>query len=337
MWKAIDKKDHSIIALKKVFDAFQNRTDAQRTYREVMLLEELSGHENIVQLLNVIKAENDKDLYLVFEFMETDLHAVIRAGLLHDIHKRYVIYQLLKAIKYMHTGQVIHRDLKPSNILLNSECQVKVADLGLARSVKNIMKEDEPILTDYIATRWYRAPEILLGSSKYTKAVDMWAVGCILGELLIGKPLFTGASTYNQLERIFELTGAPTADDIKSFQSLLVVSMLEAMPPPKTKSLTSVFSIASPDALNMLKGLLILNPTKRLTVEECLEHPYVSQFHKPSEEHSREIDIDVELNEDIKFTPQKYREALYSHIRKKKKELREKRAIEMMEKFKSKK
>ena len=97
------------------------------------------------------------------------------------------MYQILKALKYMHSGDLIHRDLKPSNILLNSECHVKIADFGLARSVATKEEDAPPVLTEYVATRWYRAPEILLGSTKYTKSVDMWSVGCILGELIIGK------------------------------------------------------------------------------------------------------------------------------------------------------
>lgn len=135
---------------------------------------------------------------MVFDFMETDLHAVIRAGILEEIHKKYIIYQILKAIKYIHSGDLIHRDLKPSNILLNSECLVKLADFGLARSVA-IDENDgcDPILTEYVATRWYRAPEILLGSTKYTKAVDMWSIGCIIGEMVVGKAIFPGTSTLN--------------------------------------------------------------------------------------------------------------------------------------------
>ncbi|KAK9837179.1 hypothetical protein WJX84_009788 [Apatococcus fuscideae] len=211
VWKAIEKKSGKTTALKKIFDAFQNATDAQRTFREIMFLQELDNHDNIIKLLNVMKAENDRDIYLVFDYMETDLHAVIRANILEEIHKQYVMYQLFKALKYMHTAQLLHRDIKPSNVLLNSECLVKLADFGLARSIAQLHTADgtNPVLTDYVATRWYRAPEILLGSSKYTYGVDMWSSGCILGELLSGKPIFPGNSTINQLDRIVTVTGKP--------------------------------------------------------------------------------------------------------------------------------
>lgn len=126
VWKAVDKRTRETVALKKIFDAFQNATDAQRTFREIMFLQEMNNHENIVRLLNVLKADNDVDIYLAFEYMETDLHAVIRAGILEGIHKQYIIYQLLRSLLFMHSGQLLHRDMKPSNVLLNSECQVKV-------------------------------------------------------------------------------------------------------------------------------------------------------------------------------------------------------------------
>ena len=134
----------------------------------------------------------------------------------------------------MHTGNVIHRDIKPSNILLNSECLVKLADFGLARSIDSDNNSNN-ILTEYIATRWYRAPEILLGSTRYSKAVDMWSVGCILGELLGGKPMFPGTSTLNQLDRICELTGMPTQEDIDAANSPFAQTMSESIPVSQKK------------------------------------------------------------------------------------------------------
>lgn len=112
-------------------------------------------------------------------------------------------------MKYVHSAELIHRDLKPSNILLDADCNVKVADFGLARSLTENNDEDPTVLTEYVATRWYRAPEILLGSTRYSKAVDMWSVGCILGEMINGKAIFPGTSTLNQIERVIEVIGKP--------------------------------------------------------------------------------------------------------------------------------
>ena len=194
VWRAQDKKTKDVVALKKIFDAFQNSTDAQRTFREIEFLKQMNGHEHIITLTNVLKADNDRDIYLVFEYMETDLHAAIRANILQDIHKQYILWQTLKALKYMHSASLLHRDMKPSNLLLNSDCLMKVADFGLARSMRHddedpsatADKPDPVILTDYVATRWYRAPEILLGATDYSYGVDMWSVGCILGEMTHG-------------------------------------------------------------------------------------------------------------------------------------------------------
>eukprot|EP01094_Clydonella_sp_ATCC50884_P029162 TRINITY_DN903_c0_g1_i1.p1 TRINITY_DN903_c0_g1~~TRINITY_DN903_c0_g1_i1.p1 ORF type:complete len:440 (-),score=246.43 TRINITY_DN903_c0_g1_i1:1626-2945(-) len=322
VWKAVDKKTHETVALKKIFDAFQNATDAQRTFREIMFLQELRDHENIIRLTNVLKADNDRDIYLVFEYMETDLHAVIRANILEDIHKQYIIYQLCKALKYMHTGNVLHRDMKPSNLLLNSECFLKVADFGLARSIAALENEtvDNPVLTDYVATRWYRAPEILLGSTKYTKGVDMWSVGCILGELLGGKPMFPGTSTMNQLDRIIEITGRPTPEDIEAINSLFAATMLESLPPSQPRSLQEMYPHASEEALDLLRQCLAFNPNHRITAEESLEHPYVAQFHNPEEEIACEKEIKIVIDDDTKYSINDYRETLYDQVIQKKKE-----------------
>uniref|UniRef100_A0A7S0S0X2 Mitogen-activated protein kinase n=1 Tax=Chlamydomonas leiostraca TaxID=1034604 RepID=A0A7S0S0X2_9CHLO len=323
VWKAIDRKTRETVALKKIFDAFQNATDAQRTFREVMFLQDLNQHDNIIKLLNVLKAENDRDLYLIFEYMETDLHAVIRANILEEVHKQYIMYQLFKALRYMHSGELLHRDIKPSNLLLNSDCQVKLADFGLARSVSQLNAHDghNPILTDYVATRWYRAPEILLGSTKYTYGVDMWSSGCILGELLLGKPIFPGTSTMNQLDRIMEVTGRPSQEDIESIDSPFAPTMMESCTVTLPKRLGDMFPGASPEALDLLKKLLVFNPSKRLSVEAALRHPYVAQFHAASDEPVCPKVIVLPISDNTKYTVQEYRDRLYAEILKKKREM----------------
>lgn len=326
VWKAVDKRTRQVVALKKCFDAFRNATDAQRTFREVMYLQELAGHENIIRLLNIIRAENDRDIYLVFEYMETDLHAVIRAGILEEVHKQYVIYQLLKSLYFMHTAEIIHRDVKPSNMLLNSDCHVKVCDFGLCRSVSEMASASAPVLTDYVATRWYRAPEILVGSTKYTKAVDMWAVGCILGEMIVGKPIFPGNSTMNQLERVLELTGRPTPEDLASIKSPFAATMIDSTASVRHKPLTEFFPGASPEALDLIRRTMAFNPERRLTAYEALRHPYVAAFHNEADEPPCPYVLKIQVDDNTKYSAADYRDRLYREIARRKAEVREPRA-----------
>ncbi|CAH1772299.1 unnamed protein product [Owenia fusiformis] len=335
VWKALDKRTGEVVALKKIFDAFRNQTDAQRTFREIMFLQEFGDHNNIVKLHNVMRAENDKDIYLVFEFMDTDLHNVIKRGnILKDVHKRYILYQLCKATKYLHSGNVIHRDQKPSNILLDGECFVKLCDFGLARSLSQLDMEEggDPNLTEYVATRWYRAPEILLASHKYTKGVDMWSVGCILGELLLGKPLFPGTSTLNQIERIMSTVPRPTKEDIESINSTYGASVLDKATRCPRKNLEEMIPDAPDDAIDMLKKLLHFNPGKRMTADEALRHPYLSRFHNPAEELGIGRDVKPPLSDDIQLSVNEYREKLYEMIMEKKLERRRKRKEDRLQK-----
>ncbi|ESN97425.1 hypothetical protein HELRODRAFT_85482, partial [Helobdella robusta] len=336
VWKAVDKKTSEVVALKKIFDAFRNATDAQRTFREIMFLQAFSDHRNIIRLRNVIKAENDKDIYLVFEFMDTDLHNVIKKGnILSDVHKQFIMYQLLAATKYLHSGNVIHRDYKPSNVLLDGQCIVKVCDFGLARSLSQITVDEQgdPNLTEYVATRWYRAPEILLACHTYTKGVDMWSLGCILGEMLTGKPLFPGSSTLNQIEKIIASVDPPTKQDVDAMQSVYGPSLLEKASKRIRQPLNDFFSMpASPSsapanillksAVDLLNKLLQFNPNKRLTADNALHHKYVQRFHNPAEETVIGRDILNPVPDDVQLTVDEYRTRLYEIVARSKSERR---------------
>ena len=314
-----------MVAVKKCFDAFQNSTDAQRTFREIMYLQALSGHENIIQILNVLKAENDKDIYIVTDFMESDLHAVVKAGILQDIHKQYIIYQILRALKFMHSGDLIHRDIKPSNILLNSDCAIKMCDFGLARSVNCKSPASGVVMTDYVATRWYRAPEILLGSPHYTKGVDVWAVGCILGELILGKPVFAGNSTLDQIERIIQATGKPSSSEVSSIKSVFAGTMLESITCPVYKRnnlLQEMFPRASRDMIDFLSRCLQFSPEKRWSVNDLLKHPLMAPFHDESTEPvCSKPPIEIPLDDNVKLTASDYRTRLYDGVIRRKKEI----------------
>ncbi|XP_034867981.1 mitogen-activated protein kinase 15 [Mirounga leonina] len=317
VWKAVDRRTGEVVAIKKIFDAFRDKIDAQRTFREIMLLQELGDHPNIIRLLDVIRAENDRDIYLVFESMDTDLNAVICKGrLLKDIHKRYIIYQLLRATKFIHSGRVIHRDQKPSNILLDSSCLVKLCDFGLARSLSGLPEGSEgQALTDYVATRWYRAPEVLLSSSWYTPGVDMWSLGCILGEMLRGRPLFPGTSTLHQLELILETIPPPSKEDLLALGSSYSASILPCLGSRPRQTLDTLLPPDTPpEALDLLRGLLVFAPEKRLSAAQALQHPYVQRFHCPAREWTLDSAVHLPVLEGVQLSAPEYRSRVYQMI-----------------------
>ncbi|VDN09323.1 unnamed protein product [Dibothriocephalus latus] len=196
---AFDHQRNEMVAIKKIMP-FEHQTYCQRTYREIRILRQLD-HENIIPLYDAFtseKFEDMKEVYIVEKFMETDLYKLLKVQKLSADHICYFLYQILRGLKNrMFTfaikvlTNVLHRDLKPSNILLNRMCDLRICDFGLAR-IADPECDQAGLLTEYVATRWYRAPEIMLTSKIYTKAIDLWSVGCILAEMYSNRVLFPG-------------------------------------------------------------------------------------------------------------------------------------------------
>lgn len=208
-----DAKNTKNVAIKMVPKAFNDEIDAKRILREIKLLKHFQ-HENIVGIVDMMPPtarylEDFHDIYMVTDLMETDLHRIIYSKQKLSIdHAQYFIYQLLRGLKYIHSADVIHRDLKPSNLLVNSNCDLKICDFGLARGIGEKQTEGQGgtmLLTEYVVTRWYRAPEIMLACHEYSKPVDMWSVGCIFAELIQRKPYFPGEDYIDQV-RYFHLS-----------------------------------------------------------------------------------------------------------------------------------
>jgi mitogen-activated protein kinase 1/3 len=287
---ALDLKTQHLVAIKKIENVFGHRSLAKRTLRELKLCRSFT-HENILGLERVMRphSANFSNIYLVSELMETDLACVIRSPQeLTDEHCQFFIYQVLRGLKYIHSANVIHRDLKPRNLLVNSNCDLKICDFGLAR-VDDPDNNDRAMMSSYIATRWYRAPEVILGRKKYTKAVDMWSVGCILAELIGRKPIFPGRDSFHQITLIVSILGTPqpsasqmTGDRKKS--SGPNDDYVSNLPKKPKVPFRTLYSRASPLACDLLDKLLVFEPEKRLTVEEALRHPYLEELHCEEDE-----------------------------------------------------
>jgi len=279
------------VAIKKIAP-FDHSMFCLRTLRELKLLKFLSEagvSENIISILDIIKPpslEAFKEVYLIQELMETDMHRVIRTQDLSDDHAQYFIYQTLRALKALHSADVIHRDLKPSNLLLNANCDLKVCDFGLARSVKTAEPSgtETGFMTEYVATRWYRAPEIMLTFKQYTKAIDVWSVGCILAEMLSGKPLFPGRDYHHQLTLILDVLGTPTLDEFYAITTRRSRDYIRALPFRKRRPFAQLFPNASALAVDFLTKTLTFDPKKRISVEMALCHPYLEAYHDPDDE-----------------------------------------------------
>lgn len=272
------------VAVKKVF------IDKRFKNRELQILRSLS-HPNIVKLHHYFLTTEDKQesdgtvvsedyLHLVMEYLPASLYRVIRRYLksgkvAHPLIVKLYIYQLLRSLAYFHVAKYCHRDIKPQNLLVDDKRHIlKLCDFGSAK----ILHENEESVS-YICSRYYRAPELIFGSTKYTISVDVWSAGCVAAELILSKPLFLGSNATEQLIEIVKVLGSPTEDDITSMNPNYPDFYL-----PKLKKfpLESIFrKRTTPDAIDLISRMLVYNPKTRITAVEALAHPYFDELRDP--------------------------------------------------------
>lgn len=278
------------VAVKKIEGVCEHITITKRTLRELRILRHLQ-HENLMQVKNIFftgsKGEFE-EIYVVSELMETDLASTLRSSQpLSDDHCQFFLYQILRGMKYVHAAQVIHRDLKPRNLLVNSNCDLKICDFGLAR-VRFNDKEWVCPMTEYVCTRWYRAPEVLCSWTDYSGAIDIWSIGCILAEMHMRKPLYPGQNTQHQLDLIIGLLGSPDSQELTKIPNEKCQLFIKSLPTTPGRPFEEVFDEMSFEARDLLSMTLRWDPEARATVDEAIQHPYLESLHCPEDEPIRE-------------------------------------------------
>nr|XP_056723453.1 mitogen-activated protein kinase 13 isoform X1 [Euleptes europaea] len=305
---AIDKKTGEKVAIKKLCRPFQSEIFAKRAYRELTLLKHMQ-HENVIGLLDVFTSATSfdgfQDFYLVMPYMQTDLQKIM-GHQFSDEKIQYLVYQMLKGLKYIHSAGIIHRDLKPGNLAVNEDCELKILDFGLARHADSEM-------TGYVVTRWYRAPEVILNWMHYNQNVDVWSVGCIMAEMLTGKTLFKGKDYLDQLTQILKVTGIPSEELVQKLEDKAAKSYIQTLPKIPKMDLSLLFPKANPLAVDLLDKMLQLDVEKRLTATQALAHPYFERFRDIEEETEAQHSYDDSL-EGEKLTINEWRRHTFSEI-----------------------
>lgn len=291
VFKAKDTRTNELVAIKRVHEDILRGTNpltVRRIWQEILVNSHLH-HPNIIYLREILppQSSNFNTLYMVFDFMEIDLSRVLknRDEDFSDDHIKWIICQVFRALDYVHNCGIVHRDVTPSNVLLSQECDVKLCDFGLARDNHGCE------MTEYVVMRWYRAPELVMEDSDYSAAVDVWACGCIMGQMFYqNKELFCGESKVKQLDAIIKVIGTPSDEDLNAVgchnaRSYVRTRLRDRAP----LDFNTMFSKPeggplSPEALDLLKRMLVFNPKKRITVPEALAHPYLADTNQWFEE-----------------------------------------------------
>ena len=300
---AYDNKTNKNIAIKKL-KSISDAVDLKRVLREVMIMKYVQ-HENIIPLYDVIFHINKNpqlkkigDIYLIMEKMDSDLQKIIFSKQeLSDEHYQFILYQILRAIYYLHSANIIHRDFKPSNVLINEDCTIKLCDFGMSRN----LKEDDLTLTEYVVTRYYRAPEIMLSSHHYSKKIDVWSVGCSFAELLTKRFLFPGENYIAQIKLIIEALGSPSEDDLNFISNDSAKKYVRDLGKIEKKPIEKIVNYPYPLALDLLDKMLVFNPDKRISIEGALNHPYLKNIREGIEDpvYKGTLNLDFDYDNNI--------------------------------------
>eukprot|EP00013_Stygamoeba_regulata_P006596 CAMPEP_0177641270 /NCGR_PEP_ID=MMETSP0447-20121125/6976_1 /TAXON_ID=0 /ORGANISM="Stygamoeba regulata, Strain BSH-02190019" /LENGTH=306 /DNA_ID=CAMNT_0019143375 /DNA_START=97 /DNA_END=1017 /DNA_ORIENTATION=+ len=273
VYKAKNRETGEIVALKRIRLESEDEGVPCTAIREISLLKELK-HDNIVRLYDVIHTE--KKLTLVFEYLDQDLKKYIDdcRGEIPVPTMKSFLFQLLKGVAFCHEHRVLHRDLKPQNLLINRRGELKLADFGLARAFGIPVRS----YSHEVVTLWYRAPDVLLGSRKYSTPIDIWSAGCIFSEMVTGRPLFPGSSVSDQLLRIFKLMGTPKEEDWKEIVQL--PDYRKDFPVYPAHPITTIVPGLDEAGYDLISQMLQYDPAKRITAEKALKHKYFQDVSK---------------------------------------------------------
>ncbi|XP_004456799.1 mitogen-activated protein kinase 7 [Dasypus novemcinctus] len=305
------------VAIKKIPNAFDVVTNAKRTLRELKILKHFK-HDNIIAIKDILRPTvpygEFKSVYVVLDLMESDLHQIIHSSQPLTLeHVRYFLYQLLRGLKYMHSAQVIHRDLKPSNLLVNENCELKIGDFGMARGLCTSPAEHQYFMTEYVATRWYRAPELMLSLHEYTQAIDLWSVGCIFGEMLARRQLFPGKNYVHQLQLIMTVLGTPSPAVVQAVGAERVRAYIQSLPPRQPVPWETVYPGADRQALSLLGRMLRFEPGSRISAAAALRHPFLAKYHDPDDEPDCAPPFDFAFDREA-LTRERIKEAIVAEI-----------------------
>lgn len=287
----LDVKTNDRVAIKKLHK-IEDLIDAKRMLREIRILGNYR-HENILNLRHIIAkpSEDYFTVYLVTDLLDVDLSKIIRQTRedLTDEHIQYIMYQIFRALQFLHSGNIIHRDIKPSNILANENCDIFLCDFGFAREAEDSCND----MTEYVITRYYRAPEVMLSSQKYTRAVDIWSAGCSFYELLVGTPLFQTKNYLDLIKLIVQILGTPTDEAVDYIQNTHAKNFLSGLPysPPNNVS-NLVKNYPNKKALDLLNKCIEFDPRKRISAEEALSHPYFESLFDYSDIVNADVNVD---------------------------------------------